>query len=408
MPRRLLRLTAVFVGLALILMLPSGVVLADCQITSSSSGNDNVSCYGSNDTNGIYTGGGNDIVVVQPGITVSNSGGDTIQTGTGTDRVDNRGTVTSGYEAVDLGTGSGDRLNNYGLIDGYSAAVYCHAPSGATCYAYNYGGTSRLNSRYEAVDLYSPGGGYAVVHNEGTIESQTQEAVHIHGMSTTTITNRGTIRSPRNAIESYPGGLTVTNSGRILSTGQSGIFGHTAADNIRNYGTIQSDRYSAIDTGGGADQIYNRGNITARANSSHLAPISSGGGNDVITNQGNISETGSGFAAIEASYGSDRVVIQGGVINDTIHGDDYNGAGSSDVDTLVFQFTGSSSEINVFRSAMASKSPREGSVTWRGNTYRWKGFERFELLLATGEGAPGGLSAMAPASPVAWLEELVG
>jgi hypothetical protein len=369
--------SALIAVIVCLMILPDGAALADCRWMSGSSGNDNYVCTSPTDTNGVNTGSGNDTVYVQAGVAVT-SPGDAIYTGSGNDRVENRGIVTGGDDGVDMATGT-DRLDNYGTIDAFDAAYWCTGGSGLACTVYNYGG-ARLEADNETVDIYSTTGGTFILENSGTIVSIGQEAVHIHGTTDNRITNRGTIQGPRNTVESAGGAINLTNYGTMYSNGQSAVLGTGRVDTIVNRGTMRSDRDPAIWGSGGNDQISNYGTARSQCTASYKAVIEGGNGNDVITTRGTISDVGSCGASIEGGYGSDTIIVEGGSINDVMNGDDSSGANAGDSDILVFRFTSSdTSAMNAFISRINSQSPRSGSATWNGITYSWRNFESIQV-----------------------------
>jgi hypothetical protein len=67
------------------------------------------------------------------------------------------------------------------------------------------------------------------------------------------------------------------------------------------------------------------------------------------------------------------------VIEGLIAGDSEVGPRSGDFDTLVFQLSGTQAQIDQFRKDMTGQSSKGGSVTWKGNTYTWQGFETIQF-----------------------------
>ncbi len=390
--------SALIAVIVCLLILPGGSALADCRWQSGSGGNDVYVCSSPNDTNGVNTGSGNDRVTVLAGVVVSSSG-DAIYTGSGNDYVENRGIINAGDDGVDMATGS-DTLHNYGVIDAIDAAWWCTGGSGLTCALTNYGG-ARMEANNEPVDVYSTSGGAFRLENSGTIISIGQEAVHIHGTTDNRITNRGTIQSPRNNVESSGGAIIINNYGAMYSTGQSNVYGTGRADTIVNYATMRTDRDPAIWGSNGNDIITNYGTVTARCSASYKAVIEGGGGSDTITIRGNVTDGASCGNAIEGGYGSDVIIVEGGAINDYINGDDSGGASSGDV--LVFRFSSSdSAAMNAFITRVRSQSAANGSATWAGQTYRWRGFEGIQVYFngtRRVQAPEGWMFAAAPAQP---------
>jgi hypothetical protein len=364
------------------LLWPTANALADCHITTTSAGNDTVICSNPADTNGINTGSGNDTLTVNADTSVSSGTGVTaINMGSGTDTVYQRGRITAGGDAINMGGGNNEVLNNYGTVTAQDDGFWCTIASGQLCTINNYGPVTSVN---ENIDI-SNNGGRLVLRNTSTITSTAQEAVHLHGPGTAEITNDGTLKtSSRQVIEVYQGTLILTNNGTIQNTGgnYAAVQCYTASDRITNRGTIIATG-PAIYTYAGNDIISHLGgSMSGKNTASNRGVIEGGSGNDTITVNANLTETGSGGAVIEAGPGSDSVIIQGGTFNKVIDGDEigYNG----DYDTLTFRFTGTQTEINAFRTAMNGKSPSGGSVVWRGKTYSWTGFEKIVLELTVG------------------------
>lgn len=357
---------------------PSAAARADCRITSSSGSDDVVVCSNPPDTNGIFTGYGNDTVTVNADTSVVTAG-DAIGTSYGSDVVTNRGLIRSGDDSVDLGRGS-DRVNNYGRIDtSVDAAVMCFPQSGQTCRVVNYA-SGVIAAPLETIDVVGNGGNL-IVTNEGSIISSIEEGIHSHNVETTTLINRGTIQGGSAGIEVYPGVGKITNYGTIVATNEGAVDTYHRSDTIVNYGTIRSMGMSAIVSEGGSDVIKNFGTIYTEVNYASQGSISADDGNDQITNRGSLTEAGASRIAIEGGFGSDTVIVEGGAINGLILGDDVSGRRSGDWDILAFQFTSSSqSEMNAFVTAVRGQSASGGSVVWRGLTYRWRGFEQIKVF----------------------------
>jgi hypothetical protein len=373
------------------LILPQSIAFADCRITSTSNGSDDIVLCTANpkDNDGIATLDGADTVTIEAGAEVggyiSTENAVAIDTGRGSDTVNNYGTIRVPYDGVHLRDGSNDVLNNYGLIDAGDDGVWC-TPYGSTqsCTINNFGTISSIN---ETLDINDQGA-KVIVYNEGTIVSAEQEAVHLIGPTGNQITNKGLIKGVRNAIETYGGQTTLVNSGTIHSTGQLALDLDPSADTIYNYGNIRSDVEPAIDLSSGNDTLYNYGLIEAWNDSTTDSVIEGGYGNDLIVNKGDILENKRGFAAIEGGYANDTVIIQGGTIEGMIHGDGDYGTRDGDIDVLVFEFAGSQSEIDAFTASVQSQSTESGSATWRGNTYTWRDFEEIRLNLTNDGSTP--------------------
>lgn len=355
-------------------LVPLGSAFADCRVQSSNGSDDIVVCANPADTDGIRTGGGNDNVTVNADTEVR--GDRAIDTGTGHDTVTNRGTARGNTAAIFFDQGS-DTLHNYGTITSGDHAARCFPQSGQTCTLNNY---ATINVSGEAFDIVSSSG-RTVITNSGTITSSTQEAVHGHGYGTFEVTNTNTMTTRRQSVEVYYGTGIIVNRGSMSATDFATIDTDRGNDQITNSGSLRSERAPVIETAGGNDVIRHSGNATSRNSSSGGGVIDAGSGNDNITVSGSLTEVGSGYAAIKAGSGSDTVIIEGGAYNRVIDG-------GSESDTLTFRFSGSQGEIDAFRASMNGKSPSGGSVTWRGQTYRWQAFERITLELTGGSSAP--------------------
>src|SRR5687767_6484649 len=116
------------------LLWPTAVALADCRITSTTSGNDTVVCSNPADTNGINTGGGNDTLTVNADTSVSSGAGVTaINMGSGTDQVFQRGRINAGGDAINMADGNNDTLNNWGIVTAQDDGFWCTIRSGYVC-----------------------------------------------------------------------------------------------------------------------------------------------------------------------------------------------------------------------------------------------------------------------------------
>jgi hypothetical protein len=359
----------------ILLLLPGSVALADCQITSSSSGNQTVVCQNPPDTDGISTGSGNDTVTVNADTEVSSSNPITISTGAGSDTVYSNGSVYGLYDAIDLGSGN-DTLHNYGSIDADDDGVWCRPSSLRTCRINNYS-TGSVTAVMEALDLNFQDGTFQL-YNEGLIHSTTQEALHLYGGPNSYVTNRGTIQGYKSGVETNGGYLILDNSGTIHSEHEMAVNVGGMNDTITNTGTIRSDNWFAIDTSLGDDVITNHGTIVATLTNANDSPVEMREGNDRFTNSGNITSQGTYRASVEMGAGNDIVTIQGGRLNAAIWG---GTDGDTDHDILIFEFTGTQSEVDAFRTQVNSQSPASGSATWQGNTYTWRYFDEIQLNL---------------------------
>lgn len=356
---------------------PASTALAVCNRTGGSSADDIYQCTNPPDVDGLNMGSGNDRVVINPDTTVS-GGGTTVDAGSGSDYVENRGTINARYDGIHGRDGVNDTILNYGTVTAGDDGIWCTPRSGQTCTIRNYGTVKSIN---ETLDI-SNSGGRMVVFNQGRLEGG-QEVMHFHGAGTYDVENRGTIQSGRSCIETYLGTVVVRNYGTLYTTGsgQMPILLYTAADNIVNTGTIRSARYIAVYTHGGNDVLNNMGTIESTNTSSSYATVNMGPGSDSLTTSGNIRELGASYASVFMGDGTDTLTIRGGQINKRVEGD-----GGSDL--LVFELTGSSSEVSAFRTRVNSQSPANGSATWRGNTYTWREFESIRLTLTTADLSP--------------------
>lgn len=386
-----------------VLLWPVALADAACVITGSSGEDDTVICTSTpQDTNGIYTGYGNDTLTIRSDAVVS-SPGDAVITYYGDDKVLNYGTVRGGDDAVDLGRGQ-DTLNNYGLIEATGdAAVMCFPQSGQRCYINNYT-AGRINAVYETLDITSMGGD-VYIYNTGLIYSQIEEAIHIHNAPFARVNNKGTLEGGAAGIEVYPGVGNITNYGTIIAYHEWAVDTYHSSDIVINYGSgvIRSYAMSAVMTEGGDDTIKNYGTIYTELDVAAQGSISSEDGNDRITTSGAIAEAGVSGIAVEAGYGSDTVTVEGGTIDGLILGDDYGGRRASDYDVLIFRLTSSSqAEMDAFKAALKAQSPAGGSVAWQGQTYRWQGFEKITLYF-NGTWVAASYAAV-PSTPAAWIE----
>jgi hypothetical protein len=355
------------------LMLPMTSALADCQTQSSNGDDDVVLCANPADTNGIYTGGGNDTITVNADTQVSATSSRTIDTGLGDDVVTNRGTASGVISTFYLDQGN-DTFYNYGMVTSGDHAARCFPQAGQTCTLHNY---STIHTDGEALDIVSTGG-HTVIYNSGTITSDTQEPMHVHG-GTSQITNTGTLAGRRQAIEVYEGSTIIVNEGTATAVDFAAIDTHHLNDDVTNRGYVRSETMQAIMTAGGNDTIRHYGTAVANNLDVSGAVIDGGRSGDTIIAGGDITEIGNGTAAIRGGSGSDTIIIEGGVFNRVIDGDEYADNGYTDV--LIFRFTGTQAEIDAFKAAMVGKVPSSGSVVWRGNTYQWDGFEQLKQEL---------------------------
>src|SRR5688572_17273780 len=118
--QRILVLTLILAGL---LALPGQFALADCQVRSTTTGGHDIVVCSTDppDTNGIYTGPGDDNLTIEAGAMVSGyttAEGDAVavNTGAGSDTVTNHGTVNGTWDGVALRSGANDTLYNHGSI----------------------------------------------------------------------------------------------------------------------------------------------------------------------------------------------------------------------------------------------------------------------------------------------------
>ncbi len=406
--RRIAVFIAALILLGLIEYAPH-LVRADCQVTGSAGSDDVVLCANSADTDGIDTGAGNDRLTVQAGIEVSRSSGPPIHTQSGDDLVQNYGLIRGAQSGLNLGSGS-DQLDNYGGIEAQDSPVTCAPAQGQTCVLYNHT-SGVIRADLEVLDTNSTGG-HMIVYNDGALHSTIEEAIHLHGSPYNVIKNKGAIYGGSSGIEVYPGTADITNSGSIEALNETAIDLHNGDDKLYNSGTITSHTLPALRAGGGRDTLTNTGLIVGDMDLPTEGLISMEDGDDLINvTSGAIRETGLGYA-IEAGFGSDTVIVQGGSVEGLILGDDHTGRRIADVDTLVFELYGTQSEIDAFRAAAEAQQPANGSVTWRSNTYRWRGFEKIELRLSVGapptptpipSPTPSGTSSSLPGSLVAAL-----
>jgi hypothetical protein len=139
------------------------------------------------------------------------------------------------------------------------------------------------------------------------------------------------------------------------------IFGHAGDDRLTNEGTVGSD----INGGTGNDTLENTGTVR---------DLYGAAGADVIVNEGVV------VVDIHAGTGSDTVqLLNNAVINGIIDGgEDSNG---SDYDRLEFRFTVSEDEYEELAAQIANASPSGGSISFGGQTYRWRNFEELVNLL---------------------------
>jgi len=355
-----------------VLMVSTSTALAECKWASRSGDNEVVICQGSPQTSTLSMSAGNDKVTIRSDGEV-NTAGYAIHTGGGNDEIFNNGLIKSKQNSVDMSTGT-DWMENRGTIRGGDDGLRCAPRTGETCTLRNLGWDAWVTGINEALEINSTGG-RTVIHNEGRISSTSQEGVHLHGLGTYEVTNLGEIRGWRTAVESYQGDVVLTNYGTIYSWRLMAVELHDGNDIVINYGEFTTGGWQpAINTWLGNDRVENYGIMVSRNDEAADSTIETSYGDDVIVNSGTVRETRDGYAAIEAGSGSDTVIIQGGLIEGLIAGD--SDEGGSGFDTLIFQIQGTQSEIDQFRAQISGKSPGSGSITWKGNTYRWAGFEQ--------------------------------
>lgn len=389
MMKRKLGLAALAVLAMGILMMP-GTARAECIVTSSVDLDDTVVCASPPETGSVVTDSGEDTVTVMADGEI-NSSGTAINTGYGNDTVSNYGIIRAEYAGVDL-KGGNDVLYNDGIIEAGDDGVLCSPAEGRFCQITN-DISGSISASSEAIDVLSKGG-TLIVTNNGTIHSDTQEIIHMRGdvnypVGSATVTNHGVMDSRRIAVEAYRVRLTLDNSGTISTTGQAPIDLDTYDDTITNTGTISTRSYEpAIILSGGRDVLTNRGTISAQNDEVGDAAVDMGYSNDTLRSSGTIRETRSGYAAVEMGRGSDTMIIEGGEIAGLIDGDSDFGAGEWDKDTLVFELIGTQAEIDQLVADMSAQSGAEGSVTYRGQTYRWRGFEIITLSLTVESPTP--------------------
>lgn len=392
MRKRRVLVVAIILGLAGLFLLPVGLAVADCSITSVSGSDDTVVCSPPTEqTTAVFTGSGNDTITVQSGAVIRTTSGDAIHAGAGSDTVWNYGSIYSAGAGVHLSTGT-DVLHNYGLVSSNDDGAWCVLETGHVCTINNYAGAT-ISSVNEAVDFYGRAG-RAVVNNQGTITASREEGIHLfgeasYGINNLRVVNSGHIESPRLALEASYTQVTIENSGTMtVRRGEPTIRVGGQDDTIINTGTIsQTGRDVVIVLSWGRDVLHNYGTIIANNDEAIDSAIDMGGSNDTYRHGGTLQEQGAGYAAVLMGYGSDTVVIEGGLIQGMIDGDAREGANAADRDRLVFELTGSDEEVAAFEAAMASQSPAGGSVVWRGNTFNWRNFEEFQFTLTrTGPG----------------------
>lgn len=357
-----------------------GLSAPNCEIAISE-GSDVVNmCSSSTVPSDLNTGRGDDTITVDETVTVRGASV-AIDTGPGSDRLDNYGTITSNGDAVNLRTGAQDVLNNYGTIHAAYDAVWCSPWAGQHCTINNYGTITADN---EAIDINSMDG-TIVLTNSGTIRSTWEEALHLKGGATFELTNTGIIEAYKNAIETNGGAIMLTNAGLIFSARETSLNFSTGVEIVNNSGRIRADYAPAISMSGGDDVVINTGTISATTDSAADSAVELGGGDDTLITSGDILVSGVHRYAVEGGSGQDMVIIQGGTINDIIDGGDHR-------DTLVFEFTGTDEEYDLFVRVLRTQDPAKGSMVWHGQKYTWRNFEKLNVvfhppLTMTGGGA---------------------
>jgi hypothetical protein len=264
---------------------------------------------------GVNLTGGADSVENAGQILASNDG---VVLSGNLDSVVNSGTIVGGYIGIDI-AGSGSDVVNSGTIDGWTGINF---DANVTTGTDNVDNSGTINAAVKGSTI-PPEAGFGIVESHGDTLECTNSG-HITGRAgigfdgasgqADTLANQGTIdaRTSYGVQEMGAATLSVSNSGVIAGHGTAVLFGAASGNLLDNSGTIQGD-VTAV----GASEVDNTGHIAGAINfgagndtyegtfGSITKTVSGGAGNDTLIG-------GAGADNFDSGTGSDTLTGNGG------------------------------------------------------------------------------------------------
>jgi Ca2+-binding RTX toxin-like protein len=200
---------------------------------------------------------------------------------------------STGDNAAIYATGSGQKVRVDGTVAGYNAISMGNSNTLDNNHQVYVGETGVLSGQVNGIGLYSTSG---TITNFGSIDGYTAIRLDGNAGGTSTVMNHGTISGDYGVIVWTTEQLVLFNDGLI--EGRTGsVFGGSAADSIRNLGTLNGLVYLDI----GNDTYDGRGGKL-------IGELWCGGGNDIVI-------PGSGVEVVDGGSGFDTIAfLTGGAI----------------------------------------------------------------------------------------------
>ncbi len=354
MIRKLLTLTitlGLLVGLTLGL---PGIALAQEGCPDGTAASETITCT-ADDTTGVEGEAGDDTIIVNAGVTVSeNIDGDDSFSSTdgGNDTITNYGTAdTILGENIIAGNGGDDIITNSGTVVNNIRGDVVTTGNGGDDTITN---SDTVGGTLWGDNVATGNGGADIITNTGTVGSA------IYGDNITT---------------GDGGADSITNSGTVSHNimGDRVVLGNGGDDTIDNSGIVEDSIVGdwVEDGDGGDDIITNSGTVQDSIYGD--VNLDGDGGDDIITNSGTVGKS------IFAAEGDDTVILVGSNVN--VGGTIKGGEGVEDEGGDTLNFSMSTSDQNEFGNASAAinnaigNGHADGSFAWNGGTITWVEFE---------------------------------
>jgi hypothetical protein len=339
--------------LLLSILLVPGLVLAapgDCDGTTD---NDSVLCMTtpSNPDNNIDLDLGDDVLMIENGVTTQFISGDSIPGG---------GQPTS--------VGGNDTIFNNGPTFIISGDGVLNADGGDDMIVMAGSATAQIVAG-DLITITGSGtyqGGDDTIHNHVTLTG----AISGDALLNIGSANIPTLIGGNDTIDNL--GTAVAPSGETIAIGGDDIRGTGGADVMTNSGTANGSIAGDNAYVGGTDNITNTGIVTGSILGDYLTEPNctisctptGGGAGDTITNGGRVD------GSILAEGGNDRVIIWTGTNGGSDNQLQIDGGSGTDI--LKFELGAGSTLLNL------TGTPASGSVTLDGQTLSWTNFETLE------------------------------
>lgn len=181
------------------------------------------------------------------------------------------------------------------------------------------------------------------------------------------------------------GNDVIVNNGAVAGDmdGDTAL-GNGGNDTLINNGSVGDDMDGDnASHNGGDDLIINNGIVGGDIEADdNTTAKNSRGGNDIIVVNGTVEGSVFGDFGVEIG-GDDTIILQNGANGGSDH--DMYIDGNDGNDKLIFNFTvNDQSTLDTLASQIASADPASGSLSFNGQTFTWKNFERLQnqLVLA--------------------------